>query len=254
MSDMFRHNIKMLCIFTALRSLSIGDNSKLFTTPCNIIPTRNSILRQYPSFYILAPLSPFTTSFAETIRTNARSDCSYLRSSCIPPLPDTSPVWKPPSPTLEPCPLLWLSKNVGVFIKELNRAIQQTLPWYSKETVAWMLDSGCAKFKIWSKFRYIYFFYNSSGDLYWSKSYGDIKRSGEQVKQKRDLGTNQTHKVPNNYASPVRNVKYKNDKQQKGILETSEQQWHTDWHFINSVINTATVTYLSLGHTTQRGR
>jgi len=59
------------------------------------------------------------------------------------------------------------------------------------------------------------FFFYKSGDLYWSKSHGDINRSGEQVRHKRDLGTTQTHKVPNNYVSPVRNVKYKHDKHLK---------------------------------------
>jgi len=205
----------MLCIFTALMSLSIGDTSKLSTIPCNLTPTRNSIPKQY-----LYPTPPCTFSLPSLLvpppsqkvleRMRDLIAAIYVQFAFPPPRHFTCV--ETPFPYTRTCPLLWLSKNVGIFIKELIRAIQQTLPWYSKETLAWILHSGCAKFKIWSKFRY--FFYNS-GDLYWPKSHGVINRSGEQVRHKRDLGTTKTHKVPNNYVSPVRNVKYKHDKHLK---------------------------------------
>ena len=103
-----------------------------------------------------------------------------------------------PFPYTRPCPLLRLRKNVGVFIKQLIRAIQQPLPWDSNETLAWILDSDCAKFKIWSKFPFIYtYFYNSSGDLYWPKSYGDINRYGEK------LGTNAISAQPKHIKFPI---------------------------------------------------
>jgi len=66
-----------------------------------------------------------------------------------------------------------------------------------------------------------YIFHNCSGDLHWSKSYGDINRSGEQVRHKRDLGTTQTYKVPNNYASPVQIVSTKT----KNIKRNTSDKW-----------------------------
>ena len=83
-------------------SLSTADTSKLSTTLCNLIPTRNSTLRLYlyhtPPFTFSLPsllLPPPSQKLLERMRDLIAA--IYIPLAFPPPI-DTSPVWKPPAP------------------------------------------------------------------------------------------------------------------------------------------------------------